>query len=233
MQGLALPGLELGSRGSALRTPSSVSGLRVWLDSRVGVEVVSGNVSVWANQADFGPAGNFQQTGPPRRPAYVAGAPPSVRFDETFQEYLFGPSPAVLFGELPLSIFIVASLAGSGPSPLLGDGLGTPLLLINDVCAVYLGPGGELSFPRNTAMSVRSFHHDGTDYYYREDGIELDRATKALGLHSGTGSRLGTDDDVTNWLSGDMRAVLFYSRATGLNLLEITSIEQYLTATFL
>lgn len=223
-------------------SPDEVGGLKVWLESTSGIELFTipgylDRVRRWVNMGDLGTAGNFENTQATRAPIATGDTPPAIRFDATAaKEYLGGPNLLDLFGSLPLSVFIVASCA-STPSPLLSQqpSGGNPLLSMTDTSAAYRGPAGALSFPQNTVRAVRSLHVDGAgDYYYREDGVELDRANKSLGPHADSLSNLGAENRVVGpWLTGDFFALLMYSRSTGLTEAEITGLDAYLTEEFL
>lgn len=81
----------------------------VWLDASVGVTIVGGKVSAWADQSGNG--NSFSQATAGARPTLNATAlngNPGVVFDGTIQQAL---SSAALGPDFPFSIFIVASVA--------------------------------------------------------------------------------------------------------------------------
>lgn len=210
--------------------PPDVGGLIVLLDNELGIASDAGDVTAWADQS--GEGNNWLQTFPASRPSHNTGGPvPTVDFDETNEEFLFGPSSLSLFGTNPLSIFVVCSLDGAATDPIIGQGgAASPRLWIGDTEAVYSGPGGELVYPRDTDLAVRSLHHDGTDQYYWRNGVELARSSKTLGNQGSSPCVIGTDDG-TNWGNLRVYSVIMYNAA--LTLAEVTGVDAHLQDRYL
>lgn len=170
--------LRLIAGGNPVFCPTVLPGSVIWLDAS-GANVVRDNGNIITAVDLSGDGNDHTQATGANRPAWDAGPPPVMEFDDTgTAQYLAGPSQSVIFGNRPLAIFVLAELLGTTQDFFYGALTPGINVRMYDVQAQYSGT--VLNFARDTSMSVRTVWHDGSTFRYRQGGVELASAAVPL-----------------------------------------------------
>lgn len=150
----------------------------LWLRSdNPEINVVSENVATWPDQGSCGH--DYNQSTTARRPRYdTSGFFPAVEFDHTNTEFANGPSINGVVGKNPFHVLVVSTSSAAGPG-IYGSNAGTaPLFRMLHSSAIY--NTATLSYSGNDALALRHWYHDGLNFRYRENSVELDSVAVAL-----------------------------------------------------
>lgn len=213
--------------------PSDFSGNILWLRSDDPDIVLNGSdVDTWPDQSTLGTT-DVSQAVPANQPAFSASGGvrglPKLVFDGTQLHYLEGPAINSLIASTPFHMLAVSTSANIlGQRGIVGAQAAAPRMYGHAQAASYLN-SNNLLYAQNTSLAVRHWLHDGTDFKYREDAVELDSVTVALSALTAAKFTVGWTGG--QYLTGDIYEVVMYDRA--LTAWEYGILEAYLCTRYL
>ena len=229
------PGVGPGYRvpmGAKPFLPLDIGNYDLDLNGKLGVTTDAHGVILWADQS--GKSNDVEQTvADDRKPSYPTGD--FVCFDQGDGPHQMradaGTDPADVNAWIGNSGFSILAICTSDVAkPTIAGTLGTaPSLRFEGAQASYIAPDDNLGpYAQATALKLRHWLHSGTNFIYRENGVQLATVAVALGalradrLHLARAATLGTFD---------LWRLIAYSKV--LSALEIAQIEAYLMGLYL
>ncbi len=203
-------------------SPSSISGLKLWLKSDVGVTLNSGNVSNWADQSGNG--NDVFQPSASNQPAYVLNTLngyPTLRF---LDDYL--TTPSINIGQRTEFFVIKRNGLSTGVYHTLIMSQNPPyyqLYVMNGDSSFYSDPGDHhITFTSKYQIISRVISTSQFSFY--KNGIQGNTLPYIEGS-SNQPLNIGTFNGNQN-LNGDITELLIYDQP--LNDTDRNSVEQYL-----
>jgi hypothetical protein len=212
--------------------PPSIPGNILWLRSDDPNIVLNGSdVNTWPDQSTLGTT-DVVQVVAANQPAFSisggVGGLPKLVFDGTQNHYLEGPAINSLIASTPFHMIAVSTSANVlGERGIVGAQAAAPRMYGHAQAASYLD-SNNLTYAQNTSLAVRHWLHDGTDFKYRENAVQLDSVTVALSALTGAMFTVGWTGG--QYLTGDIYEVIMYDQA--LTAWELEVVESYLCARY-
>jgi len=178
-------------------------------------------IDQWADYS--GNSTHFTQaTAAKRMQLITSGSVPFARGEALGETYLGASTCAALFGGSPFHFLSVNSTNDATAGRITP---GIPRIYLTRSNVGYVDNHVLTIWGSSSASKVlRHWAHDGTDLYYRENGVEIDRAAKALDALDAAQFIIGGAGG--GYADGDFYEVVAYRGA--LSASEIADIEGYL-----